>query len=55
MAVLPVTIEILDETKKIEAFYKLLEPELLNMRKGCLVILEPVTIKLLKSGNSDKT
>ena len=52
---LPVTIEILDETKKIEAFYKLLEPELLNMSKGCLVILEPVTIKLLKSGNSNKT
>jgi len=47
---LPVTIEILDETAKVEDFYSLLEPELLNMRKGCLVILEPITIKMLKSG-----
>jgi PII-like signaling protein len=49
---LPVTIEILDETKKIEAFYTLIEPELINMPKGCLVILEPITIKMLKSGES---
>ncbi len=47
---LPVTIEILDETKKAEEFYTLIEPELLNMPKGCLVILEPITIKMLKSG-----
>jgi len=30
---LPVTIEILDETTKIENFYKLIEPELLDMPK----------------------
>jgi len=48
---LPVTIEILDETKKIEAFYKLIEPDLVNMPKGCLVVLEPITIKMLKSGS----
>lgn len=50
---LPVTIEILDETAKVEAFYKLIEPELVNMPKGCLVILEPIKIKLLKSGSKD--
>ncbi|MBA7518990.1 hypothetical protein ES705_11064 [subsurface metagenome] len=49
---LPVTIEILDETKKVEEFYRFIEPKLLNMPKGCLVILESITIKLLKSGNS---
>ena len=47
---LPVTIEILDEKNKIEAFYKLIEPELIDMPKGCLVILEPITVKLVKKG-----
>ncbi len=49
---LPVTIEMLDETKKLKKFYKLIKPELLNMPKGCLVIMEPVTIKLIKPGES---
>ena len=49
---LPVTIEILDETKIVEDFYSLIEPELINMPKGCLVILEPITIKMLKPGNT---
>lgn len=47
---LPVTIEILDETKKIETFYKLIEPDLVSMPKGCLVVLEPITIKMSKPG-----
>jgi PII-like signaling protein len=51
---LPVMIEMIDETDKLEEFYKLVEPELLNMPKGCLVSLEPVRIMLQKSGKEIK-
>ena len=51
---LPVVIELIDTTDKLEDFYKLIEPELHNMPKGCLVILEPVTKKLQKSGGNYK-
>ncbi|MFA8436347.1 MAG: DUF190 domain-containing protein [Marinifilaceae bacterium] len=47
---LPVMIEMVDRTQVLENFYKLIEPELLKMPKGCLVYLEPVRIKLMKSG-----
>lgn len=47
---LPVMIEMIDDTDKLEAFYEHLEPELLEMPKGCLVTLDPITIKLHKSG-----
>ena len=51
---LPVMIEIIDDTDKLEEFYKLVEPELVNMPKGCLVSLEPVRIMLQKSGKEKK-
>lgn len=47
---LPVMIEIIDNNDVIDEFYKLIEPELLLMPKGCLVIVEPVTVKLHKPG-----
>ncbi len=47
---LPVMIEIIDETEVIERFYYLLEPDLISMPKGCIVIEEPVTVKLHKPG-----
>jgi uncharacterized protein len=47
---LPVMIEMIDETETLEAFYQHLEPALLEMPKGCLITLDPVTIKLHKSG-----
>ncbi|RZT96260.1 hypothetical protein EV201_0896 [Ancylomarina subtilis] len=47
---LPIMIEMVDETEMLETFYQLIEPELLKMPKGCLVYLEPIKIKLLKSG-----
>jgi uncharacterized protein len=47
---LPVMIEIIDNNEVINEFYKLIEPDLLKMPKGCLVIVEPITIKLHKSG-----
>ena len=47
---LPVTIEIIDRTEILDEFYSLIEPDLKNMTKGCLVTIEPVTIKLQKKG-----
>jgi PII-like signaling protein len=47
---LPVLIEIIDKSDKLDKFYKLIEPELNKMSKGCLVIFEPVNVKLLKAG-----
>ena len=47
---LPVMIEIIDETVRLEEFYLLLEPDLKGMPKGCLVSIEPIEIKLQKKG-----
>jgi PII-like signaling protein len=47
---LPVMIEIIDKAEVIESFYKLIEPELLKMPKGCLVITEPISVRLHKPG-----
>jgi PII-like signaling protein len=47
---LPVMIEIIDRTDRLDDFFTLIEPELMKMKKGCLVVLEPVVIKLYKSG-----
>jgi PII-like signaling protein len=47
---LPVMIEIIDNNDVINEFYNLIEPDLLNMPKGCLVIAEPITVKLHKPG-----
>lgn len=48
---LPVVIEFVDETSKLEDFYKGIEEELKQMPKGCLVTLEPTEILLQKKGN----
>jgi uncharacterized protein len=47
---LPVMIEIIDTTEKLGEFYALIEPDLKEMPKGCLVSIEPVEIKLQKKG-----
>ncbi len=47
---LPVMIEIIDETEKLNEFFRYLEPELIKMPKGCLVTIEPVTVLLHKKG-----
>jgi PII-like signaling protein len=47
---LPLVIELVDETEKLEDFYAGIEEELLSMPKGCLVTLEPLTILLQKKG-----
>lgn len=47
---LPVMIELIDTTEKLESFYTEIEEDLLNMPKGCLVAIEPGTILLQKKG-----
>lgn len=47
---LPVVIELVDSTERLEAFYEEISQELLSMPKGCLVVLEPVRILLQKKG-----
>jgi PII-like signaling protein len=47
---LPIAIELVDKTKKLEDFYTVIEEELLGMPKGCLVVMEPVSIMLQKKG-----
>jgi PII-like signaling protein len=48
---LPVMIELVDLTEKLEAFYAEIEEDLIGMPKGCLVALEPVRILLQKKGS----
>jgi PII-like signaling protein len=47
---LPVVIELVDETEKLEDFYAGIEEELHSMPKGCLVTLEPITVLMQKKG-----
>ena len=47
---LPVVIELLDQTARLEAFYEEIKEDLLSMPKGCLVALEPVNVLLQKKG-----
>lgn len=48
---LPVKIEMIDTTGKLDEFYKSIEDDLKHMKKGCLAVIEPIIIKLHKSGN----
>jgi uncharacterized protein len=50
---LPVMIEIIDTTDRLNDFYLLIEQDLLKMKKGCLVVLEPITVRLHKSGKTE--
>ena len=47
---LPLVVEMVDTTETLENFYKLIESDLQDMKKGCLVSLEPVKILLSKTG-----
>lgn len=47
---LPVVIELIDLTEKIDAFYRSIEAELSAIPKGCLVTISPVEVKLHKPG-----
>ena len=47
---LPVVIEFVDQTEKLELFFNEIEEELLQMPKGCLVTMESTEILLKKRG-----
>jgi uncharacterized protein len=47
---LPIVIEMIDKTEKLESFYLLIEKELMNMSKGCMATMEPIRVKLVKPG-----
>jgi uncharacterized protein len=49
---LPVMIEIIDKTEVLEEFYLIAEPQIHSMKKGCLIVLHPVTVKLHKPGKT---
>lgn len=51
---LPVMVEMVDKRDVLEEFYNLIEHDLEQTPKGCLVTLEPVEIKLLKTGRGPK-
>lgn len=51
---LPVIIEIVDSTEKIDAFFTILEPILHSMPKGCLVAKIPIEVLLKKTGRVKK-
>ena len=47
---LPVVIEIVDTTEKVNQFYEMAEKELSLLPKGFLVTIQPIEIKIYKSG-----
>ena len=47
---LPITIELVDETEKLQRFFQQIESVLDSMPKGCVVSMESVDIKLMKPG-----
>ncbi len=47
---LPVVVEIVDESSKIEAFFEIIRPYLESVRYGCLVTIEDAKILYYKAG-----
>jgi len=50
---LPVVIEMVDETDKLEQFFSAIKSDIERMPKGCLVTMEQVKIKLNKPGTKE--
>jgi len=51
---LPVVVEIIDESDKIEAFFEVIKPYLESVRYGCLVTIEDARVLLYKAGGKKK-
>jgi uncharacterized protein len=47
---LPIVVEIIDESLKIEAFFKIIQPYLESVRYGCLVTIEVAHVLMFKPG-----
>ena len=50
---LPVIIEIIDDTERINKFFELIKPYLDKMTKGCMVTVEKVRVVYHKSGKKN--
>ncbi len=50
---LPVVVEIIDESVKIDAYFEIIKPHLENMRYGCLVTIEDTHVLLSKTGRKN--
>lgn len=51
---LPVMVEIIDESKKIEKFYEVIRPYFEKIRYGCMVTIEDVHVLMHKTGTPPK-
>jgi PII-like signaling protein len=51
---LPVVVEIIDESAKIETFFEVIKPYLESVRYGCLVTIEDAHVLLYKAGGKKK-
>jgi PII-like signaling protein len=51
---LPMVVEIIDESAKIEAFFEFIKPYLESVRYGCLVTVEDAKVLLYKAGKKKK-
>lgn len=47
---LPLVIELIDTTDKVNNFYDEIEEDFQQLQKGCLITIEPIDIKLYKTG-----
>jgi uncharacterized protein len=47
---LPVVVEIIDETEKVEQFYEHIRPYFEKVRYGCVITLEKANVLYLKTG-----
>ena len=48
---LPVVVELIDESAKIDVFFETIKPYLDSIRYGCLVTIEDATVHYFKTGN----
>lgn len=51
---LPMVIEIIDQSDKIDQFFETIKPYFEKTKNGCVVTLEKATVVLYKTGNPKK-
>ncbi len=51
---LPMVVEIVDESEKIEKFFDTIKPYFDKTKNGCIVTIEKATVVLYKTGSKNK-
>jgi hypothetical protein len=51
---MPMVVEILDDSEKVEKFFKTIKPYFEKIKYGCVVTMEKATVVLYKTGNKSK-